>query len=343
MGVNLRDIIIRKPITLEELKGKIIVIDSFNILFQFLTTIRSREGNLLTDSKGNVTSHLIGLFSRTANFMQHGIKPVFVFDGVHPELKHKEIERRIEIKQEAQKKYEQAKAQEDVELMKKYAARTTRLTPQMIDEAKKLVTLLGLPVIQAPSEGEAQASFIVKQGDGWAVSSQDYDSILYATPRLIQNLSIAGKRKKTKTLATVIVSPELIDLKENLQNIGVTQDQLIAIAMLVGTDYNIGGVKGIGPKNAIKLVKKHGLNFEQLFEEVKWSEHCETSWRDVFKMFKEMPVEKEYKIKFNSVDVEGLKKFLIEERDFGAERVEKTLEPLLKQEKNKNQKGLFDF
>ena len=166
MGVNLRDIILRKQITLEDLKDKIIVIDSFNILFQFLTTIRSREGNLLTDSKGNVTSHLIGLFSRTANFMQHGIKPVFVFDGVHPELKKKEIERRIEAKQEAQQKYEKAKSEEDIEMMKKYAARTTRLTPQMIEEAKKLVSLLGLPVIQAPSEGEAQASFIVKQGDG---------------------------------------------------------------------------------------------------------------------------------------------------------------------------------
>jgi len=331
MGVNLRDILIFQEKELDDFKGKIIAIDSYNMLYQFLASIRTMDGQLLTDGKGRVTSHIIGLFSRTTNFLAKGIRPIFVFDGKAPELKAKEIHRRFEAKQEAKKKYQQAVATEDVESMKKYAARFIYLTPEMVSEAKELVRLLGLPIVQAPSEGEAQASHIVTNGDAWAVGSQDYDSLLYATPRLLQNLSIAGRKKKIHGMGTRIVMPSMIDLAQNLSNLKIDQDRLIALAMLIGTDYNPGGIHGIGPKKALKLVQQH-TKVEQIFKAVEWEKHTTTPWQEIFDLFKKMPVTDDYKIKWGSPDVKGINEFLVNERGFSEERVIKGLEPLKKQQ-----------
>ncbi|MBI4919255.1 flap endonuclease-1 [archaeon] len=342
MGVNLRDLFTRKEIKITDLSGKTIVIDGYNILYQFLTTIRTSDGALLTDSKGNVTSHLIGLFSRTSNFLQKGIKIVFVFDGEPPELKRQVLRKRKEAKIEAQKRFEEAKKEENIEEMKKYAARTARLTKDMVEEAKKLLTLMGVPWVQAPSEGEPQAAFMVKQGTGWAVSSQDYDSLLYGTPRLIQNLSIAGRRKKLKSLGTITVQPELIELKPNLEKLEINQDQLILLAMIVGTDYNPGGIKGLGPKKALKLVKEI-KDPKKLFEEVKWNEHCEAEWEVVYNLFKKMPVQEKYSINFTKLQKEELIDFLVNKHDFNTERVKNTINELSKQQEKKAQKSLGDF
>ena len=342
MGVNFRELFDRKEIKLTSLSGKTIIIDGYNILYQFLTTIRTPDGALLTDSKGNITSHLIGLFSRTSKFIQTGLKIVYVFDGKVPDLKYSELKKRKEAKIEAQKKFEVAKEEEDIEGMKKYAARTTRLTKDMVNEAKKLLTLMGVPWVQAPSEGEPQASYMVAKGDGWAVSSQDYDSLLYKTPRLIQNLSIAGRRKKLKALGTITVQPELIELKPNLEKLGITQDQLIILAILVGTDYNPGGVKGLGPKKALKLVKEN-KNFEKVSELANWSEHCTTHWKTIYDLIKNMPVEQNYKLNFEKPQKEELIKFLVEEHDFNMERVKNTINDLVKEGEKKKQKSLGDF
>ncbi|PIN81456.1 flap structure-specific endonuclease, partial [Candidatus Woesearchaeota archaeon CG10_big_fil_rev_8_21_14_0_10_30_7] len=196
--------------------------------------------------------------------------------------------------------------------------------------------------VQAPSEGEPQASYMVAKGDGWAVSSQDYDSLLYKTPRLIQNLSIAGRRKKLKALGTITVQPELIELKPNLEKLGITQDQLIILAILVGTDYNPGGVKGLGPKKALKLVKEN-KNFEKVFELANWSEHCTTHWKTIYDLIKNMPVEQNYKLNFEKPQKEELIKFLVEEHDFNMERVKNTINDLVKEGEKKKQKSLGDF
>jgi len=338
MGVNLKELVPRREISFEELSGKVLAVDAYNILYQFLTTIRTPTGELFKDSKGRVTSHLIGLFSRTTNFLKHGLKPVFVFDGKMPDLKHKEIMRRKKIKAEAAEKYKEAAIAEDIEAMKKYAARTALLTKDMVKDAKELLTLLGVPVIQAPSEGEAQAAHIVKKKDAWAVVSQDYDSLLCGATRLIQNLSISGRRKKTGTLQTVIVKPQIIELKEVLKTIGVTQDKLIALAMLVGTDYHPGGVKGIGPKKALALVKEC-KSVEEIFTKAKWEEHCNIPWKEIFTLFKDMNVTDEYEISFSTPKEEKLIDFLVKERKFGEERVRKTLSEL----KAKAQKSLGEF
>jgi flap endonuclease-1 len=252
-------------IKLESLSGRILAVDSFNVLYMFLTTIRGPDGSPLMDSKGNTTSHLVGLFSRFSNLMEKGIKFVFVFDGKAPDLKKEERERRKQLKDEAQKLYDVAQSEENVENMKKYAARTTVLTKEMIEEAKELIEAMGMTVVIAPSEGEAQAAHIVKNGDAYAVMSQDADSLLTGSPRTIRNLSITGRRKMPGSHAYKNVLPELIDLNDNLKELEMTQDQLIVLAILVGTDYNYGGVKGIGPKKALILMKKHGSDFDSLF------------------------------------------------------------------------------
>ena len=318
MGVNLKDILIRKPTTVEALAGKTLVVDGYNMLYQFLTTIRSRDGSVLTNHKGEVTSHLIGLFSRVTALMQKNVRLAFVFDGIVPELKHQELAKRAEAKRDAQAKYEKALAAGDQANMAKYAGRTARLTKEMVVQAKQLLTLLGLPHVQAPSEGEAQAAHMVKKGHAWAVSSQDYDSLLFGTPRLIQNLSIEGKRKISGKLAFKTVEPLLVDLQENLQALELSHDRLIWLAMLVGTDYAPGGVKGIGPKKGLALVKQYKTP-QELFATVS----LDFAWSEVLDVFKRMPVTDEYKLQWGKVDRAGLVDFLVKEHDFSLERVEK--------------------
>ncbi|MBN1645064.1 flap endonuclease-1 [Candidatus Woesearchaeota archaeon] len=342
MGVNLRDLLIRKEISFKELNGKVLSVDSFNMLYQFLTTIRTADGTPLMDSHGNVTSHLIGLFSRTTSFLQKGLKPVFVFDGEKPKLKTKELNRRRELKEEARVKYKIAVKKKDIAAMKKYAGRFSYLSSEMVEQAKELVKLLGLPVIQAPSEGEAQAAQLVKNNDAWAVVSQDYDSLLYGADRLIQNLSIAGRRKKIGRLSYQSVKPLLVSLSENLNNLKIDNEKLIALSMLIGTDYNPKGVKGIGPKNALKLVKKHD-DFDKLFEEIDWDKHVDVPWTEIFYLIKKMPVKNKYKIEFSPPDKEGLIKFLVKNHDFSLDRVNNALEPIIKLNKARAQKSLGDF
>lgn len=341
MGTNIRELIKKEEIKLEDLSNKILVVDAFNMIYQFLTTIRQRDGSPLLDSKGNITSHLVGLFNRCSNLIQKNIKLAFVFDGKPPEFKIKERERRSEAKKQAQIKYEKARQKEDVDLMKKYASRTVRLTPELIEEAKLLLSALGIPIIQAPSEGEAQAAYIVNKGDAYAVVSQDYDSFLFGAKKIIRNLTIAGRKKKTRTAVYESIKPEIVNISENLNHLGIDQDQLIILAILVGTDFNIGGIKGIGQKIALKLVKEQGKDFKKIFQEVKWDEHFDIPWEKIYETFKNMPTTDDYELKWKKVDEEKIKDLLIDKHDFSEERVNNTLEKLSC--KKNNQKGLFEF
>jgi len=343
MGVAFKDILTYEEIDLDSLKNKIIILDTYNVLYQFLTTIRGIDGTLLMDSKGNVTSHLVGLFARTTSLMQRGIRPVFVFDGKHPDMKQREQERRNQVKLEAEKKYLEAKKREDREEMKRYASRTTRLNKEMIEESKELISLLGLPIVQAPSEGEAQAAYMVKQNHGFAVGSQDFDSLIHGATKLVRNLSISGKRKRGGTATYDTIKPEIIDLAENLNNLGIDQDRLIVLAMIIGTDYNPGGIKGIGPKNALKLIKQHKSDFDSLFKEIRWKDYFDFEWTEVYYLIKKMPTTDKYVLKWENVNNEKLRNLLIDKHDFSEKRVENTLEKLNKAATGKQQKSLGDF
>ncbi|MFT4260914.1 MAG: flap endonuclease-1 [Candidatus Woesearchaeota archaeon] len=339
MGSKITDLLEGKEIKVESLAGKVLAVDAFNTLYMFLTTIRGPDGSPLMTREGKITSHIQGLISRFTNYSEKGLKFVFVFDGTPPKLKSEESKRRKSLKEEAKKLYKEAKDKDDVENMKKYAARSVFLTDEMIEETKELLKIMGIPVVQAPSEGEAQAAHLVKKGDAYAVVSQDADSLLNGALRVIKNMSITGRRKLPGNLGYKTLEPELIELKPNLEKLALTQDELIMLAILIGTDYNYGGVKGIGPKKGIKLVKKEK---EKSFETINWEEHFDIEWKDIFDTIKDMPITDDYELRWQNPDYDKLREFL-EKRDFSENRIDSTLRKIKYAEDKNKQKGLSEF
>ncbi|MBI2670695.1 flap endonuclease-1 [Candidatus Woesearchaeota archaeon] len=321
MGVQLGNIIPKHEIKIEALNGKIVAIDASNILYQFLSSIRQQDGTPLKDSEENITSHLVGLSTRIPKLMSEGLRICFVLDGKSPELKGKEQEDREIKKLMAEEKLHQAKELEDVELMHKYSMQTTRLSKDMIKEARELMEYFGLPVIQAPSEAEAQAAFMTTR-DVYAIVSQDYDSLLFGAVKVVRNLTIS-QRKKLPSGGSIAIKPEIIYLEEVLDSLGIKQDQLIVMGILIGTDFNNKGVKGIGPKNALKLIKQH-KDYGKLFKSV----NADFDWKEIYDIFKKMPVLKDYKLKWGHINEEKIKELLIDKHDFSKERVDKIFETL---------------
>ena len=344
MGLQLKELVIREEISIKDLKGKILAIDSMNYLYQFLTTIRSPDGTLLTDSQGRVTSHLIGLFNRTTALMEQGLKLVFVFDGKPPEIKQSTLDKRTSAKAQASLKFKQAEDIGQLDEMRKFASRSAVLNKEMIADAKKVIQALGLPIIQAPSEGEAQTAYLVKKNDAYASVSQDYDNLIFGCPVFISNLSIVGRQKKTGKMGHKIVKPEIIYLKNTLDNLGISLKQLQVLAILIGTDYNPGGVKGIGPKNALKLIKKHQTGFKSLFREVNWSNFFPNlNWKDLLQIIENIPVTDNYSLKWNKINEAEIIDLLVKEHNFNQENVISKLKKLEGEQQNLSQKGLDKF
>jgi len=244
LGVDLRDIVPKAVVKLEDLGGKSVAIDAFNAIYQFLSIIRQPDGTPLQDSAGKVTSHLSGLLYRTSNLLEMGIKPIYVFDGAPPAFKREEIQRRHQIKVEAQVHYEKAVAKSDVPKMRMFAQASTTMKDYMKTDSQRLLDLMGLPWVQAPSEGEAQAAYMTRKGETDYCGSQDYDSLLFGAPMLLRNVTISGRRKLPSKNVYVDIIPEVISLREVLKDLGITHEQLIDVGILIGTDFNPDGVKG---------------------------------------------------------------------------------------------------
>ena len=336
MGLQIGEIVPRKAISFSELKGKIVAVDAYNAIYQFLSSVRQPDGMPLMDDKKRATSHLSGLFYRNISLMAEGIKLVYVFDGEYHELKGRTHSIRGEAKELAREKYEKARDEEDIEGMGKYARGNIRLTKEMAEESKELLEAMGIGIVQAPGEGEMQCAQLVKDGAAFAVGSQDYDALVVGGTRLIQNLTLARKRK----LATgyVYISPEILEYWRVLGDLGIDPDQFISLAILVGTDFNPGGVHGIGPKKALALVKQKKYPVE-IFREV---EHLlEFNWQEVFEIFKKPNVHAGLKVSFPKRDSLRIKKILVDEHDFNLERVERQLEKLEEGKRKSSQQTLF--
>ncbi len=333
MGVDLGDLFEKKEIELSELKGKIIAIDAYNTLYQFLSIIRQRDGTPLIDSHGGITSHLSGFLYRTTNLVEEGIKPVFVFDGAPPKLKNTTIEERKKIRTEAMVKWEEAKAMGSEEAFK-HAQASSHISGNMIEDAKLLLGFMGIPVVQAPSEGESQAAFMVKNNDAYAAGSQDYDALLFGASIVVRNLAVSGKRKLPGKSVYVDVKPEIIELEKGLGALGISREQLVDIALLVGTDYN-EGIKGIGPKKALKLIKKHGSiegALNELNTDIK-------NLAEIKALFLAPGVTSDYELRWKKSDSAAIIKFLCAQHDFSDARVSKAVERLL-EASDKGQKTL---
>lgn len=254
MGLPLRDIVPSEEIGWETLAGKSLAVDAYNAIYQFLATIRQRDGRLFTDADGRVTSHLMGVFYRSTSLLGDGVLPVWVFDGRPPELKSGTIRSRIAVKERAETEWKEALAVGDLERARRKAAQTSRLTGPMVEEAKQLLTALGVPHVQAPSEGEAQAARMAARGVVWGAASEDYDCLPFGAPRLVRGLAARGNRGQGNPA-------QLIDRAALLARLGINDEELIMLGLIVGTDYN-DGAAGFGPKKALKLVQQH-LGFER--------------------------------------------------------------------------------
>lgn len=207
--------------------------------------------------------------------------------------------------------------------------RTARLTNEMIEQSKILLDYMGVPYINAPGEGEAQASYLVKKGDAYACASEDYDSLLFGSNVLVKNLSITGRRKLPNKPVYVKIRPERIFLDKTLSSLGINQDQFIALGLLVGTDFNNNGIPGIGPKKALKLVKEYNYDFDALFSFVKWEDFFDFSWKEVFDIFKNSDVTDDYSLDFKPLNKDKVVDYLVNEFDFSDERIVKRIDSFL--------------
>jgi flap endonuclease-1 len=334
MGLNLKDLVVREKTTLEAFSTKIIAIDAYNAIYQFLASIRGPDGLQLTDADGRITSHLSGLLYRNVNFLSLGIKPVYVFDGKPPSLKTAEIERRKQIKKDATVKYEKAISEGNMEDARKYAQQTTSMKDGMVKESKEFLTYFGIPYIEAPSEGEATAAHLTNTGQAYASASQDYDSILCGAKKLVRNFTSSGRRKIPNRNTYIEVLPEIIETQKTLDAIKMTQEELIDVGILIGTDFNPNGFERIGPKTAMKLIRQHKRleDIPQIQEQLE-----KIDFQQIREIFLHPKVADVDEIIFNEVDYEGITNYLVKERSFSNDRIQSTLNRLKKALEKKSQ------
>lgn len=334
MGLDLKPLVKSSPIMISELSGKVIAVDAYNTIYQFLATIRGPTGELLTNNSGEVTSHLSGLFYRNVNLLAENIKLIYIFDGKPSPLKSKEIERRRQVKQEAFKKYQEAITAGRFEDARKYGQATSVLTDMMVEESKMILTLLGIPYIQAPSEGEATAAQLTQSNIAFACASQDYDSLLFGAKRLIRNLTISGKRKVPNRNVYVDIEPEIIQQQLLLNETGLNLEQLVDVGIMIGTDFNPGGIPRIGPKTALKLVQEY--NKLEKIEKIEDSV-VNIPYEEIREIFLKQETPKVDNIEFNEINYNALINFLCVEKNFSATRVNMSLDKLKKSITNRNQ------
>ncbi len=327
MGVKFKDIVSPEEISLKDLEGRTVAIDAYNTIYQFLSGIRQRDGSPLMDQNGNVTSHLSGILYRTASIVDKGIKPIYVFDGESHEHKAKTLEQRRAIKEEAMEKWREAKAAGNIEEARKFAIRTSRMSPYILESSKELLDYMGIPYVQAVGEGEAQGAYMVEQGDAWAVASQDYDCLLFGAPRIVRNLTLSGG----------LSNLEYLELEKVLEDLELSREQLIDVALMVGTDFN-EGIHGIGAKTGLKLIRNNSL--EDVLVQ-KGITDVEVEPDELREIFLKHEVNTDYEIKFKSAKKDKLVEFMCEEHGFSESRVLNVTDKLKKL--SSTQKSLEDW
>ncbi len=345
MSVDLSKLIVKKTITLDDIKEKTVAIDAYNTIYQFLSIIRQPDGSLLVDSHGDVTSHLSGLFYRTIELIQHGIKPIYVFDGIPSMLKQKTIQARIQKRESAYSAWQTAVAEGDMEKARSYAERSTRINKDIVASAKQLLDYMGVGYINAPSEGEGEASYLSMKNLVYAAVSQDYDTLLFGSKNIIRNIAISGRRKLPKKDIYISINTELINLEETLASIGITRQQLIWVGIMLGTDFN-AGIKGIGPKTAIKIVKQSNSLYDvKKYIKEKFNSEFEFDVSEVEDLFMK-PEIKEYSqsdieaLTSMKPDFDNIIDFMCTKHEFSKDRISKYANILLKSKGSIKQTGI---
>ena len=338
MGVNLSDLTEPKSMEMEDLRRKKVAIDTYNIVYQFMSAIRQPDGYPLCDSKGRTTSHLTGLLHRTASLIEAGIEPVFVFDGKPHPLKQATLDGRKERREKAEQEWKDAVERGDMKTAHTKAQQTSRMTDEVKESAKELIRYMGLPIVDAPSDGEQEAAYICRRKDVWATASQDFDSLLFGTPVLLRNLTMTGRRKVPGKDIYREIKTEVIDSEEFLRNLGISREQLVDMCILMGTDFNTG-IKGIGPKKALKLVRENG-DLESVLRKI--GEDI-PDYQEIRGIFLDYEGSDDYSVEHGPLDRQAVVDMLTS-YDFSADRVNSALDRIesarKEEERKRKQKAL---
>ncbi|XP_013773999.1 flap endonuclease 1-like [Limulus polyphemus] len=316
--------------------GRKIAIDASMSIYQFLIAVR-QEANVLTNSEGETTSHLVGLFYRTIRMIENGIKPVYVFDGKPPQMKSSELEKRQERREEAQKQLEAAEEAGVSEDVDKFTRRLVKVTKQHNDDCKELLRLMGVPYVEAPCEAEAQCAALVKTGKVYATATEDMDGLTFGTNILLRHMTFSEARK---------MPIKEFHLQKVLNELDLNMDEFIDLCILLGCDY-CESIRGIGPKRAIELIRQH-RSIEEIIKHLdgkKYTTPSDWMFNEARKLFKEPEVADSEipELKWNEPDEEGLVKFLCADKGFSEERVRNGVKKLIKGRHGSTQGRLDSF
>ncbi|PGG97801.1 flap endonuclease 1 [Polytolypa hystricis UAMH7299] len=310
-------------------------------IYSFLIAVRS-DGQQLMNESGETTSHLMGMFYRTLRIVDNGIKPVYVFDGAPPKLKSGELAKRFARKSEAQESHEEAREIGTAEEVEKFSRRTVRVTREHNAECKKLLKLMGVPYIDAPTEAEAQCAVLARAGKVYAAASEDMDTLCFDSPILLRHLTFSEQRKEPI---------QEIHLDRVLEGLGMEMKQFVDLCILLGCDY-LDPIPKVGPNTALKLIREHGT-LEKVVEAItsdpkkKYVIPDDWPYEQARELFFNPDVRTadhpECDFKWENPDVEALVKFLVEDKGFSEDRVRSGAARLQKNLKTAQQSRLEGF
>ncbi|KAK2966200.1 hypothetical protein RJ640_008766 [Escallonia rubra] len=315
--------------------GRKIAIDASMSIYQFLIVVGRIGTEMLTNEAGEVTSHLQGMFTRTIRLLEAGMKPVYVFDGQPPDLKKQELAKRYSRRADATEDLHAALETGNKEDIEKFSKRTVKVTKQHNDDCKKLLRLMGVPVIEAPSEAEAQCAALCKSGQVYAVASEDMDSLTFGAPIFLRHLMDPSSRK---------VPVMEFEVSKVLEELNLTMEQFIDLCILCGCDY-CDSIRGIGAQTALKLIRQHG-SIENVLENINKERYQipdDWPYQEARRLFKEPLVftDEQLELKWAAPDEEGLINFLVTENGFNSDRITKAVEKI-KTAKNKSSQGRLE-
>ncbi|CAH0037752.1 unnamed protein product, partial [Clonostachys solani] len=321
--------------------GRKVAIDASMSIYSFLIAVRS-DGQQLMNDTGETTSHLMGMFYRTLRMVDNGIKPLYVFDGAPPKLKSGELAKRFQRKQEATEGLEEAKETGTAEDVEKFSRRTVRVTREHNAECQRLLKLMGIPYIIAPTEAEAQCAVLARAGKVYAAASEDMDTLCFDTPILLRHLTFSEQRKEPI---------QEIRLDKVLEGLNMERNQFIDLCILLGCDY-LDPIPKVGPSTALKLIREHG-SLEKVVDAMqndpkkKYTIPDDWPFRDARDLFLEPDVRKadhaDCDFKWEKPDMEGLVHFLVTEKGFSEDRVRSAGARLEKNLKSSQQARLEGF
>ncbi len=320
----LRELAAIEPITFDDLEGQILAIDAHNWLYRYLTiTVRFTDSAVYTRDDGTEVANLIGILQGVAKLLEASITPVFVFDGEPSILKADEIERRREQREERAAAMERAAERGDHIEAARLDSQSQRLTEAIQTTSRAVLDRLDITYVDAPAEGESQAAHLERSGAVDAVGTEDYDALLFGAERTIRQLTSSG-------------NPEEMRLSTTLQSLDLTREQLVDVAILIGTDYN-DGIDGYGPKTAVAAIEEHGDLWGVLEADGVVIERAD----QIRSLFLDPHIEAvDLEVDFPTPDLEAVRSFVSEEHEIDSDAIDRPLERI---ESATRQTGLDQF